>query len=142
MRRSLLIGSAIGVLVLGQFVAAGTTVTETAHAPAGAFASAAVLQAQDPVKVDPRHYRVEFENEQVRVLRVVYGPGEKSPMHEHRPYTAIFLTDGGPFRFTLPDGTVQPGDAVKRGAVNHAPAEAHEVEHLGKSTRYRARRYS
>jgi hypothetical protein len=36
--------------------------------------------AQDAVKVDPKHYKVEFENDQVRVLRITYGPGEKSVM--------------------------------------------------------------
>ena len=35
----------------------------------------------DPINVDPKHYKVEFENERVRVLRVSYGPGEKSVMH-------------------------------------------------------------
>ena len=33
-----------------------------------AFASGAAF-AQDPVKVDPKHYKVVFENSQVRVLR-------------------------------------------------------------------------
>jgi hypothetical protein len=37
--------------------------------------------AQDPVHVDPRHYTVEFENDQVRGLRIRYGPHEKSVMH-------------------------------------------------------------
>jgi len=37
--------------------------------------------AQDPVEVDPRHYTVEVENEKVRVLRIKYGPREKSTMH-------------------------------------------------------------
>ena len=32
--------------------------------------------AQDAVKVDPQHYKVEFENDQVRVLRIHYGPHE------------------------------------------------------------------
>src|SRR5215212_9505484 len=36
----------------------------------------------DPVKVDPAHYRVAFENESVRVLRIHFGPHEKSPSHE------------------------------------------------------------
>jgi hypothetical protein len=40
-------------------------------------------KAQDPVKVDPKHYKVEAENKQVRVLRSTYGPGEKSVMHGH-----------------------------------------------------------
>ncbi len=37
--------------------------------------------AQDATKVDSTHYEVEFENDQVRVLRITYGPGEKSVMH-------------------------------------------------------------
>jgi hypothetical protein len=37
----------------------------------------------DPTVVDPKHYKVEFENEYVRVLRIHFGPREKSPMHEH-----------------------------------------------------------
>jgi len=32
---------------------------------------------KDPVKVDAKHYTVEFEDEKVRVLRIWYGPGEK-----------------------------------------------------------------
>jgi quercetin dioxygenase-like cupin family protein len=68
--------------------------------------SVAPAAAQDPVKVDPKHYKVEFENEQVRVLRITYGPHEKSVMHEHPANVAVFLTDGQG-RFTLPDGKSQ-----------------------------------
>ncbi len=50
---------------------------------AAAIAAPLVVIAQDPVKVDAKHYKVEFENDQVRVLRITYGPGEKSVMHEH-----------------------------------------------------------
>ena len=39
--------------------------------------SAAVL-AQDPVKVDPTHYKVVFENASVRVLKIDYAAGAKS----------------------------------------------------------------
>ena len=38
------------------------------------------VMAQDPVKVDPKHYKVEVDNSQVRILRVKYGPREKSVM--------------------------------------------------------------
>ena len=44
---------------------------------------ASTLLGQDPVKVDPKHYKLDFENSQVRVLRITYGPHEKSVMHEH-----------------------------------------------------------
>ena len=36
--------------------------------------------ADDPVNLDPKHYSVEFENDRVLVLRVKYGPKEKSVM--------------------------------------------------------------
>src|SRR5437764_6469010 len=37
----------------------------------------ASLTPFDPAAVDPKHYQVEFENEQVRVLRIHYGGHEK-----------------------------------------------------------------
>jgi len=50
----------------------------------------------DPVKVDPKHYKVEFENASVRVLRISYAPGEKSVMHYHPNAVAVYLTDDDP----------------------------------------------
>jgi quercetin dioxygenase-like cupin family protein len=50
--------------------------------------------AQDPVKVASKHYKVEVENDQVRALRISYGPHEKGAMHEHPASVAVFLTDG------------------------------------------------
>ena len=41
------------------------------------FSSATAL-AQDPVKVDPAHYKVVLENASVRVLRISYPVGDKS----------------------------------------------------------------
>ena len=37
----------------------------------------------DPINVDPNHYSVESENDQVRELRIRYGLGEQSEMHDH-----------------------------------------------------------
>jgi quercetin dioxygenase-like cupin family protein len=59
--------------------------------------------AQDPVKVDPKHYTVEFENDKVRVVRIEYAPGEKSVMHGHPASVVVFLNDSQG-RFTYPDG--------------------------------------
>jgi len=33
---------------------------------------------EDPVRVDPKHYKVEFENERVRVLRIKYGSTDRA----------------------------------------------------------------
>ena len=51
------------------------------------------FEQADPANVDSKHYKVEFENEQMRILRVKYGPHETSPMHAHPGLVAIFLTD-------------------------------------------------
>ena len=47
--------------------------------------------AEDPVKVDPKHYTVEFENDRVRVVRIKYKPGEKSVMRSHPESIAVPL---------------------------------------------------
>jgi len=85
-------------------------------------------QAQDPTKVDSKHYRVVFENDSVRVLRITYGPHEKSIMHEHPNAVAVFLTDLN-VRFTLPDGkTVDSKE--KAGQTIWTPAGKHLPENL------------
>jgi quercetin dioxygenase-like cupin family protein len=93
------------------------------------LATAAPAMAQDPVKVDPKHYKLEFENDQVRVLRITYGPHEKSVMHEHPDSVAIYLTDGHG-KFTLPDGTTQDAP-IKAHATQWAAAGKHLPENVG-----------
>jgi quercetin dioxygenase-like cupin family protein len=81
--------------------------------------------AQDPVEVDSAHYKVEFENDQVRVLRITYGPNEKSVMHDHPEGVAVYLSDLKG-QFTLPDGQTieeegKAGEAVWTDAGPHLP---------------------
>ncbi len=85
--------------------------------------------AQDPVKVDAKHYKVQLENEHVRVLRATYGPGEKSVMHEHPPTVAVYLTDGQ-VKFNLPDGKTADGSG-KAGQVFWSAGGKHLPENLG-----------
>ena|ERR1700733_6922600 len=47
----------------------------------------------DAAKADPKHYQVEFENEKVRVLRVKFGPGEKSVLHTHPATVVVNITE-------------------------------------------------
>ena len=84
-----------------------------------------VAQAQDAVKVDPKHYKVQFENDQVRVLRIQYGPGEKSVMHGHPDSVQVFLTDCH-VKFTFPNGKTEErnakaGETMWESAVKHLP---------------------
>jgi quercetin dioxygenase-like cupin family protein len=92
-------------------------------------ASVVPAMAQDPVKVDSKHYKVELENDQVRVLRITYGPHEKSVMHDHPANVAIFLTDGQA-RFTLPDGKTQDVP-IKAGTVQSDAGGKHLPENIG-----------
>jgi len=85
--------------------------------------------AQDPTVVDAKHYKVMFENEQVRVLKITYGPKEKSVMHEHPNGVAVFITDGQ-IKFELPDGKSQDA-AVKAGQAMFAPGGKHLPENVG-----------
>ena len=93
------------------------------------YVVAAPVLAQDPVKVDPKHYKVEFENSEIRVLRINYGPHEKSIMHHHPDSLAVFLNDGHA-QFTLPDGKVVDAP-IKAGTTQWSPAGAHLPENLG-----------
>ena len=83
----------------------------------------------DPVKVDSKHYKVEFENASVRVLRISYGPGEKSVMHAHPNAVAVYLTDGMT-RMTTPDGKSQD-KPVKAGTTAWSPAGSHLPQNAG-----------
>jgi quercetin dioxygenase-like cupin family protein len=50
-------------------------------------------RAQDPVKVDPEHYKVIEENDAVRILEFRDTPGHKVPKHSHPPYFVYVLSD-------------------------------------------------
>jgi len=68
------------------------------------------------------------EIEPVRVLRVEYGPREKSPMYGHPPTVAVFLTENRG-RFTFPDGRTEER-SWKAGESMLMPAEEHLRENL------------
>jgi len=91
--------------------------------------SATILSAQDAVKVDPKHYTVVSENDQVRILKVHYGPHEKSVMHSHPNTVAVFLTDAN-VQFTFPDGKKET-HAPKAGDSQYGEAATHLPENTG-----------
>ena len=86
------------------------------------------VMAQDAAKVDPSHYKIVTENAQVRVLRVHYGPHEKSVMHSHPDGVIVFL-DGGKVKFTYPDGKSEIRD-MKPGEAQYTPHTVHLPENV------------
>jgi quercetin dioxygenase-like cupin family protein len=86
--------------------------------------------AQDPVKVDPTHYKVLLDNPSVRVLKVDYAPGTKSTMHQH-PDSIVIPLSASKVKFNLPDGKSEDVDLPSESAM-YTPAGTHNPENIGK----------
>lgn len=96
--------------------------------PAFAFSGAA--QAQDAAKVQPRAYKVAFENDMLRVLEFNSRPGMGvcgQGLHSHPAHLTVTLTPGKTRR--KQDGKVFLHD-TKAGEVFWSEAETHEVENV------------
>lgn len=87
------------------------------------------LAQDDPTEVDAKHYTVVFENDAVRVLRIQYGPGEKSVMHYHPEAVAVALTDHH-VKFEMPDGETMEANATA-GEAWWTEAGEHLPQNLG-----------
>jgi quercetin dioxygenase-like cupin family protein len=85
--------------------------------------------AQDPVTVDPGHYKVLVDNASVRVLKVSYAAGAKSPMHSHPDAILVALGDAKA-TFTFPDGKTQVME-LKKDTATYTPAFTHAVAITG-----------
>jgi quercetin dioxygenase-like cupin family protein len=87
------------------------------------------ILAQDPVKVDPTHYKVVFENASVRVLKIDYAAGSKSVMHHH-PDAIVIPLAASKVRFATPDGKSQDQDMANESAM-YSPAGDHLPTNIG-----------
>jgi hypothetical protein len=87
--------------------------------------------AQDAATVQPRAYRLAFENDKLRVLEFNSRPGMAlcgNGMHSHPAHLTVALTDAKA-RIRLPDGKTIVGEN-KAGDVFWSEAETHEVENI------------
>ncbi len=101
---------------------------------AGAFVCLAGVSslAQDPTKVEPKHYKLDFENDRVQVVSVHYGPHEKSALHDH-PGGVVVSVTAAHLRFTDEEGKTREVFA-KPGEARWYPPFKHKVENLGSTT--------
>jgi len=101
---------------------------------AGIFVCLAAVNVagQDPTKVEPKHYKLDFENERVQVVSVHYGPHEKSGLHEHPGGVVVNITEGH-LRLTDESGKVREVFA-KPGEVRWYAPFKHRVENLSDNT--------
>jgi hypothetical protein len=78
----------------------------------------------DPLKVDPQVYKLEFENSQVRVVRVHMPAHRQVPLHEHVLNRVVVYLTNQNTRMTTQDGKVETvqhkaGEASWGGPVTH-----------------------
>lgn len=88
----------------------------------------------DPVTADPEHYKLELENDYVRVLRENLAAGVQGKMHSHPSRVSVYLRDtqvlltprdGDPVEVTEKAGTAAWGDPV-----THAGFAKNDVENI------------
>ena len=94
--------------------------------PASAF-------AQDPLKTNPKSYRVALENDRVRVLEYFNRPGLGvcgRGLHYHPAHVDVILSD---VRVKVVQDGKTTVDKVKAGDVLWFEAEWHEVENVDKT---------
>ena len=100
-----------------------------------AVSALSCASAQDAFKVEPTHYKLDFENETVQVVNVHYGPHERSSLHSHPGGVVVVLT-AGHLKFTDEHGVVREVHSLP-GEARWFPPFKHTVENLG-NTAYNA----
>jgi len=107
--------------VAGCILAAGASVQEKPSEPIKYPTS-----EQDATVAAAKNYKVELENDLVRVVRVTYDPHEKSPFHEHQGNAVVIvvLKGGGRMHQVNADGTTLEGKTEQAGAVRFVPARS------------------
>jgi hypothetical protein len=94
----------------------------------------------DPIVTLPDSYKLQFENEWVKVTRVVYAPYAKLPSHSHTTWAAayVYLSDAGPVIFSHTDkdyhAITRPAVKAKSFRMNRMMQEEHEVENTSDQT--------
>src|SRR5262249_49245442 len=104
------------------------TDTTATTATTDTTAKAPQTQELDATKVAPGLYTVAKDTIGIRVLNVVYKPGDSSAMHSH-PDNALYVIDGGKTQFTAQDGSKQVVE-FKSGFMGIGGHETHSVKNV------------
>jgi hypothetical protein len=90
---------------------------------------ASPLGELDAVRVEPGRYRVEFENERVRVVRLHFEPGEEGVMVAHPPRVLVTLSDVA-VRLRFADGSTDER-AAPAGVAGWLDGETLQTRNTG-----------
>ena len=95
--------------------------------PAGAALKAS---SKDALMADGKHYHLEFDKPQVRVLRLKLGPHEKTPLVENSVNTVVVFLNDQEFRTTDAAGKSETATHKTGDAVWQTPTTA-KIENTG-----------
>jgi hypothetical protein len=85
--------------------------------------------ALDPLRVDPKDCKLEFENSQVRVLRLRMGPRQSVPMHEYVLNRVVVCITDQNVRETSPEGNAEAAQ-YKAGDASWCGPSKQKIENL------------
>jgi len=98
----------------------------------------ASLSAQDPERLLPDNYQLQFENDYVKVVHVHIPAGAKLALHSHPAafLTYVYLNDADPIVFTHGDSRVITRNPVTARSFRTSvgPEEFHAIENNSKTT--------
>ena len=85
----------------------------------------------DPLVAASNVYKLLNENERVRVLEVVFKPGDIAKLHHHPDHVAYVLKGG---KMSLTSGGKTQEMELKTGSVVFLDAQDHEAKNIGNTT--------
>jgi len=109
-----------------------TTNTDTTEQKTTMAESTPQEQVMDAAKVAPALYKVVKDTMGIRVLDILYKPGDSSAMHSH-PDNVLYVIDGGKGVFTEKDGTKHVNE-FKNGMSMILGPGTHSVKNVGTTT--------
>ena len=89
------------------------------------------MDMKDPMITASNVYNLLNENDRVRVLQVIFKPGDIAKMHHH-PDHAVYAVTGGRLSLTS-EGKTQEID-IKPESVMFLDAQDHEAKNIGNTT--------
>jgi quercetin dioxygenase-like cupin family protein len=90
------------------------------------------VQAQDPMGIGKMYKKVLLENDHVRVMSVVFAPGDIMPWHNHPAHT-VYAVSGGTIEITA-KGEKPTIMEVKAGDAMYLEPVTHMAKNIGKTT--------
>lgn len=83
-------------------------------------------------EASPDVYKLAAESEQMRIIKVVWKPGQKDKFHSHPAAGTYFLTACS-LRFEFPDGSKRDSVQTAGTASARPPIASHAVENIGQA---------